>query len=57
MEFREWYKNYNKYLKELYLVFQEACDKNNVDWYNSIDYQSFCEYIWDNSSGYISPSL
>jgi len=42
--------HYNYELKELYKIFRTTCKDNNVNWYNVITFQKFCEYVYSNSS-------
>ncbi len=52
--FEMWCSHYDIYLKRLYGVFQNACIENSVDWYNHISFPTFCHYIYNNSSRYLS---
>ena len=53
--FELWIKHYDTYLKRLYGIFQAACTKNSVKWYKNIDFFTFREYAYENSSKYLSP--
>lgn len=53
--FELWCTHYDMYLKTLYHVFQVSCRENSVHWYKQIDFNTFCNYVFDNSSKYLSP--
>ena len=55
--FELWSTHYDTDLKRLYAVFQEACYENSVNWYRYIDFPTFREYLYKNSSKYLSPWL
>ena len=55
--FQMWAIHYDTYLRRLYSVFCSACNKNSVDWYKYIDFNTFREYVYENSSKYLSPWL
>lgn len=42
--------HYKRELTDLYKIFRNTCKENNVDWYNTITFQKFCEYTYWNSS-------
>ncbi len=52
--FKMWCFHYAIHLKRLYIVFQNACCENSVEWYNHIDFLTFCSYVYNNSSKYLS---
>jgi hypothetical protein len=56
-EFDLWINHYDKHLKRLYEVFQIACSKNSVRWNRHIDFLTFREYVYENSSKYLTPWL
>jgi hypothetical protein len=50
-----WVEHYDEHLKRLYDVFQIACDENGENWGSEIDLDTFIDYVYNNSSGYITP--
>ena len=54
-EFIKWRNHYESYLEQMYLLFQDSCYSNSVNWDQYVGYNIFCAYIYENSSGYLSP--
>jgi len=50
-----WSTHYDTDLKRLYGVFKSACYNNSVDWYRYIDFNTFKEFTYNNSSKYLTP--
>lgn len=51
----KWEKHYRSQLKHLYYLFEKKCINLNLDFHKYIDYQSFTQFIFDNSSKYMTP--
>ena len=50
-----WCQHYNYYLQELYLLFEKTSCQQNLDL--NISYDRFIEFVYYNSSPYLSPWL
>jgi hypothetical protein len=53
--YRIWYNHYETHLKRLYELFNSYSTNNSLNYHEYIDYDTFCNYIYNNSSKYLSP--
>jgi hypothetical protein len=52
--FQKWYNHYERDLKEMYHLFKLYSINNSLNYHEYIDYDTFCSFIFDNSSKYLS---
>lgn len=50
-----WVQHYYNHLVNLYEIFVEQCKKNDVDWNEKIDLETFIQFVYNRSSKYLSP--
>lgn len=55
--FELWATHYDTYLKRLYGVFQTTCHQKRLKWYQQLDFETFRDFVYEYSSGYLSPWL
>lgn len=48
-----WLKHYEQELQKMYIVFQESCKKNCLKYSELINYNIFCNFIFENSTLYL----
>jgi len=53
--FAIWMKHYAFYLENLYDIFCNECNKNSVTWNKKINFETFCYFVYQNSSKYLCP--
>jgi hypothetical protein len=55
MNQQDWCRHYQNHLRNLYIIFQQACEAHSVNWHRRISFDTFCEFIYNNSAKELDP--